>query len=171
MCYKYVYKYTPFNQKHSVWSCIFIHKCLCMYTYSIYYYYINKIFQNNLKIRIIKRQSWKHSSQPPAKCYEKVLPLGGEVMESLIQKEYESCTLHLIFFSNLGSRNNLWEKKRKKERRYTMLLHVCLFFFLLCVGHYIVVLIVKIFVLGTLHSERLNLSLLGQVMSLGVEHR
>lgn len=51
-------------------------------------------------------------------------------MESLIQKEYESCTLHLIFFSNLGSRNNLWEKKKEKKKGgIQCFLHVSFFFF------------------------------------------
>lgn len=36
---------------------------------------------------IEKKQREKHSSQPPAECYKKMLPLGGEVIESPIQKE------------------------------------------------------------------------------------
>lgn len=54
-----------------------------------------------------------------------MLPLGGEVIESLIQKEYESYTLNLIFHrNNVGSRNTAMKKKKSVQ--------CCLHFSFLC---------------------------------------
>lgn len=47
-----------------------------------------------------------------------MLPLGGEVIESLPQKECESYTLHLIFHTNnIDSRNTT---VGGEKRKYTM---------------------------------------------------
>lgn len=44
-------------KRHSVCIYIFIHKCLCRYTCSLYNYYIYNIIQNHLKIREKRKQS------------------------------------------------------------------------------------------------------------------